>query len=69
LGEVALVGFDDFELADLLNISVIAHDPQELGRVAAEITLNRIKNPLGVPQSVVIQTRLIARGSGEKPNL
>jgi LacI family transcriptional regulator len=69
LGEVALVGFDDFELADLLNISVIAHDPQELGRVAAEITLNRIKNPLGVPQSVVIPTRLIARGSGEKPNL
>jgi LacI family transcriptional regulator len=68
LGEVALVGFDDFELADLLNISVIAHDPQELGRVAAEITLNRVKNPLGVPQSAVIPTRLIARGSGEKPN-
>jgi LacI family transcriptional regulator len=68
LGKVALVGFDDFELADLLNISVIAHDPQELGRAAAEITLNRIKNPLGVPQSVVVPTKLVARGSGEKPN-
>jgi LacI family transcriptional regulator len=68
LGKIALIGFDDFELADLLNISVIAHDPQELGRVAAEITLNRIKNPLGVPQSVVIPTQYLARGSGEKPN-
>jgi LacI family transcriptional regulator len=68
LGKVALIGFDDFELADLLNISVIAHDPQELGRAAAEITLNRIKTPLGVPQSVVVPTRLISRGSGEKPN-
>jgi LacI family transcriptional regulator len=64
----AYVGFDDFELANLLNISVIAHDPQQLGRSAAEITLNRIKNPLGVPQSVVIPTKLIPRGSGEKPN-
>jgi LacI family transcriptional regulator len=68
LGNMALIGFDDFELANLLNISVIAHDPQQLGRSAAEITLNRIKNPLGVPQSVVIPTKLIPRGSGEKPN-
>jgi LacI family transcriptional regulator len=67
LGNMALIGFDDFELANLLNISVIAHDPQQLGRSAAEITLDRIKNPLGVPQSVVIPTKLIPRGSGEKP--
>jgi LacI family transcriptional regulator len=68
LGKVAMIGFDDFELADLLNISVIAHDPQELGRAAALMTLARIKNPLGVPQSEVASTRLIARGSGEKLN-
>lgn len=68
LGKVAMIGFDDFELADLLNISVIAHDPQELGRAAAEMTLERIKNPLGVPRSEVASTSLIARGSGEKLN-
>ncbi|MGH3433480.1 MAG: LacI family DNA-binding transcriptional regulator, partial [Thermocrispum sp.] len=35
----ALVGFDDFELADLLDpgVTVVAQDPAELGRTAAEL--------------------------------
>jgi LacI family transcriptional regulator len=63
----ALVGFDDFELADLLPIpvSVIAYDPAELGRSSAELLFARMGGDTRPPQRIVIPTRLIQRGSGE----
>src|SRR4029453_6391785 len=41
--DIALIGFDDISLADLLNpaISVIAQDPQALGRAAADQLFRR----------------------------
>ncbi len=65
--QVALVGFDDFELADLLPIpvSVISFDPAELGRAAAELLFSRMAGDARPPQRIVIPTRLIQRGSGE----
>jgi LacI family transcriptional regulator len=65
--DVAILGFDDFDLAPLLGVSVIAHDPEDLGRRAAEIALDRIAERSGVPQQIVLPTSLIARGSGERP--
>ena len=64
---VAIVGFDDFELADLLPtpVSVIAYDPAELGRAAAELLFSRMAGDSRPPQRIVIPTRLIQRGSGE----
>ena len=35
--EVALVGFDDFELADLLATTVVRYDAQRLGAEAAQL--------------------------------
>ena len=63
----ALVGFDDFELADLLPVpvSVIAYDPAELGRAAAELLFSRMSGDSRPPQRIVIPTRLVQRGSGE----
>jgi LacI family transcriptional regulator len=63
----ALVGFDDFELADLLETTVVRHDPNELGRRAAEILFARLAGDTGPPQRIVLPTRLVARGSGEVP--
>ncbi|MBC7725548.1 MAG: LacI family DNA-binding transcriptional regulator [Burkholderiaceae bacterium] len=62
---VAFIGFDDFELADVAGISVIAYDPAELGRQAARLVVERLNDPIGLPQQIEIPTRLIQRGSGE----
>ncbi|SED87902.1 LacI family DNA-binding transcriptional regulator [Streptomyces sp. TLI_105] len=64
---VALVGFDDIELADLLGITVIAQDAAALGRTAAERLFRRLEGTDEAPATVVLDTRLIARGSGETP--
>jgi LacI family transcriptional regulator len=63
----ALVGFDDFELADLLAppVSVIAHDTAALGRAAAELLFARLAGDNSPPHRVTMPVRLIARGSGE----
>lgn len=64
---VALVGFDDFELADLLSpgITVIAQDAAQLGRTAAQRLFERLDGVGHRPERFVLPTRLIARGSGE----
>ncbi len=66
---VALVGFDDVQLADLLDppVSVIAQDPPAVGRTAARLLLARLDGEDGPSQHVVVPTRLVARGSGEIP--
>lgn len=65
----ALVGFDDFELADLLPtpVTVVQHDPTELGRKAARLVFERLSLENPPPRSVVLPVRLIPRGSGERP--
>lgn len=69
--QVALVGFDDIELGDLLDpgISVIAQRPGEIGRAAADrlfAQLEHIKanGPLP-PEDIVVPVDMIPRGSGE----
>jgi LacI family transcriptional regulator len=66
---LALVGFDDFELADLLApaITVVAQDPAEMGRVAAELLFRRLAGGGGPVQRIELATRLVVRGSGELP--
>ncbi|WP_020661950.1 LacI family DNA-binding transcriptional regulator [Amycolatopsis benzoatilytica] len=63
----ALVSFDDFELADLLDppVTVIAHDVSALGHAAAELLFARIQGDQSAPRKVVLPVHLVARGSGE----
>ncbi len=64
---VALVGFDDFPLADLLRpgVTVVAQDVTGLGRLAAEILFRRIDGDRSPFRTHVLPTWLIPRGSGE----
>lgn len=66
---VALVGFDDLELADLLSpgLTVIAQDAVRLGRTAAERLFRRLDGVCEPPRRVELPTRLVVRGSGELP--
>jgi LacI family transcriptional regulator len=65
--EVALVGFDDFELADLLGITVIRSDAGKLGAEAAALAFARLAGDERPPRRVTIPTELVTRGSGERP--
>ncbi|MER5493542.1 LacI family DNA-binding transcriptional regulator [Streptomyces sp. NPDC002454] len=67
---VALVGFDDVELAELLTpgLTAVAQDAARLGRIAAERLFTRLAAGSALPpERVVLPTRLVARGSGEIP--
>jgi LacI family transcriptional regulator, galactose operon repressor len=66
---VALLGFDDFDLADLLqpSITVVAQDPAAIGRLSAELLLRRIGSAACEPERHVIPTRLIVRESADIP--
>jgi LacI family transcriptional regulator len=63
----ALVGFDDFELADLIDppVTVIAHDASAIGKAAAELLFSRLDGDATPPRRVVLPVRLVPRGSGE----
>jgi LacI family transcriptional regulator len=63
----ALVGFDDFDLADLLDVSVVTHDPVRMGEAGAELVLARLDGEVGPAQTLVLPTTLVPRGSGERP--
>jgi LacI family transcriptional regulator len=68
--EPAVVGFDDFRLADMLPtpVTVVASDIAELGRSAARLLLSRASGTdTRPPQRIVLPCGLIERGSGERP--
>jgi LacI family transcriptional regulator len=65
----ALIGFDDFLLADLLDpaVSVVAYDVSAMASLAAKLLFERIDGLRPAPRHFVIPTTLISRGSGELP--
>jgi LacI family transcriptional regulator len=71
---IALLGFDDFELATTVrpSISVVQQPVEEIGRVAAELLFEQLlgkRNPAKQPArpkrppQVILETRLIPRSS------
>ncbi len=65
--DVALVGFDDIPLGDLLEpgITVVSQDPHAIGRLAAERVFSRLDGDNSPASRLVVPTRLIPRGTGE----
>jgi LacI family transcriptional regulator len=67
--DIALIGFDDISLADMLKpaVSVVAQDPQAIGRAAADQLFRRLDGDTGPSVHLVVPVTLIRRGSGEIP--
>jgi LacI family transcriptional regulator len=65
----AIVGFDDFRFASLLQpgLTVIAQDTDTIGQTAVDLLTDRIADPARDPRRVTVPVSLIARGSGELP--
>jgi LacI family transcriptional regulator len=66
---VALVGFDDIPMADLLEpaVTVLAQDASAIGRQAAAALFERLDGSTAPTRTHVIPVTLIERGSGEIP--
>jgi LacI family transcriptional regulator, galactose operon repressor len=66
-GKAALVGFDEFALADKISppVTVVAQDPAALGAASAQLLFDRIAGDTSPPRAVTLLTRLVVRGSGE----
>ncbi len=67
--QVAVVGFDDVPLADLLvpALTVVRQNSGRIGRTAAELLFSRIEGQAGPPRHIVYEGELLVRGSGELP--
>lgn len=63
--DVALVGFDDTEWAEFVDppLTAIRQPSYELGRRAAEMLLQRIKDPSRPPAVITLPSSLIVRAS------
>ncbi len=66
---VALVGFDDFAAADLLEpgVTCVKQAVHDQGETAIDLLLARLDGLQGPPRDVVLPTTLVQRGSGEIP--
>jgi LacI family transcriptional regulator len=64
---LALVGFDDFELADLLTppVTVVRTSPERLAALAVERVFARLGGDRRPPQHLIVPAQLVVRGSGE----
>jgi LacI family transcriptional regulator, galactose operon repressor len=60
---VTIVGFGDFDLADLLAppVTVVSYDPELIGRTAGEVLLRRMAGEQGPPRRIEVPVELIAR--------
>jgi LacI family transcriptional regulator len=64
---VAIVGFDDFALAQLLEpgVTVLAQQPAQMGRLAAQLLFARLEGDRSPADVHIIPSLLMRRGSGE----
>lgn len=66
-GKVALIGFDDFPLADIVDppLTVIRQNVTAIGAAVAQRLFARIDGDDSLPKHLVLTPELVPRGSGE----
>lgn len=68
--DVALVSCDETELMQFVSppISAVRRDALRIGRLAAELLLERLADPAAAPRDVVVPTHYVPRGSSAPPS-
>lgn len=62
-GRMSLIGFDDHELSELLDLTTVRQGAFEQGLLAARMLTRALSGPLGEPQEVILPTDLVHRSS------
>jgi DNA-binding LacI/PurR family transcriptional regulator len=61
--DVSVVGYDGMRLLDSLNLTTVAQPLADMGRIAADLLMERIATPGRPSVHRQVETRLVARGS------
>ncbi|GAA2985401.1 LacI family DNA-binding transcriptional regulator [Streptosporangium longisporum] len=61
-GDLAVVGFDDGDLAEALDLTTVRQPLEDSGRTAMELLLRRLERP-GTARQVMLELHLITRGT------
>ena len=59
--DLAVIGFDNIEVADLVGITTISQSLDESGRIAARLLLNSISSEDRTLQNITLQLEVIER--------
>ena len=61
--DVSVVGYDGMRLLDSLDLTTVAQPLADMGRVAADLLMERIETPGKPSTHRLVETRLVSRGS------
>lgn len=64
--DLGLIGFDDLDIAEYLNLSTISQSLDESGRLAAEMVLDRLREPTREVRKIFVPLRVIERDNTEQ---
>ncbi|WP_063737083.1 LacI family DNA-binding transcriptional regulator [Streptomyces sp. RTd22] len=61
----AFIGLDETDVSKGLGVSAVVRDPQEVGRQAARLAIDRIATPDRPPRTATVPSAFVRRGTGE----
>jgi LacI family transcriptional regulator len=61
--DLALIGFDNIDVADFMELTTVDQHLEESGRLAIEVLLARIANPSQVVRNIELQAQIKTRGT------
>ena len=66
-GQLSVMGFDDHEMASVVDLTTVGQPVREQGEAAARLLLDDLADGVHEPRDVVLPTRLVVRGTTAPP--
>ncbi|WP_420645174.1 LacI family DNA-binding transcriptional regulator [Candidatus Leptofilum sp.] len=61
--QLSIIGYDDIEIAEYLHLTTIRQELYDSGKLGAQMLLKVINNPTAEPDTILLPTTLIERGT------